>query len=653
FLLLKTAISYGVEEKHEKNNSVELLNRDTGEMIPDNIVKLSEIFDDIKDENDFFPDSGLLLFDEDTSFVSLSATLLLYFKENILDRQECSDDAEWFNKLFQFFNYIVKRRVDRVNEWYQQNTEKFSPDNIDIKDGKYVLDQAINQLSLFWTLCGLSCQKCNLKCLKHRHHEEAHDCLTDHKCHAKCEFEESHPNRLFPQCHHRAGHDGKHACEAKLCIFSDKRNCQQKCALEIGHDNDKHLCQSKRHFCGAPCSLQVKLELTGKDNYFKCSNKCIVPCEDEHERHKCENDAVCPIQCPIPHCQRRCQSNDHFHAFEDNLCEEAGICKVSTEPKKQEETYQGLVAETSFTFTKYIQSCERYKCGKMIPAGAFKHEGKHSHGGNNFHYCDAKCPFCEYYCILPYGHPQPLHDTKHGNMIQTEFTAEETDFKYGDYNLKTGDQGTFVLCNLCCKEYGRHRHIDYCKDESSCTPNAHKQHIVGVVHPNPEKKKDFISHSLYWQYTGFKDPYSINEQEEFSKCDAECPDEIHQKVKGSNVAPIKSFCELQLFHPPINPSNVPPSGIGYVSLDGHHFTCENPSTREGLFHIIFVIDRSGSMSANDKKPLPNTPVYNQVRAHNNRAGAVYSAVYAFMEARIAAKSQQQATNKDKISLISI
>ncbi|CAG8641441.1 26067_t:CDS:10, partial [Dentiscutata erythropus] len=532
--LLDIAISLGIEEK---TNTIEhLTNRDTGEIIPDQVINLTEIYDEIKDECDLILDSDLRLLDENTDFVPLSADLRIYFEDKVQSRRDCSNDAVWFEKLSKFFKFIIQRRINRAQEWFQQNTSKFSPDNSDVKDGAYALE---------------------------------------------------------------------------------------------------HICQSKRHNCGAPCSLQANT----KKGFYKCPNKCIIPCEDEHEQHCCENDSACPIQCPIPDCQRRCQSTDHFHALQPQQihfcgnehqcqedCQELGVCRVITEPKKQEEVYQGLVQGTSFTFTKYIQLSERVKCCKKIPPNAFHHEGKHSHEENGFHFCDAKCQFCEYYCILPYGHPQALHETKHGNMTQTEFTSEEKEFVYRGHKFRAGDHGTFVLCNLYCKEFGRHRHIDYCQDASTCKPSANKQHI--------------------------DDPYSAQEQEIFEKCDHECADEIHKPTKGSNVVPNRSFCELPLFNAPLKLSDAPPNGIGYISLGGHHFKCDNPAKREGSFHIIFTIDRSGSMDSSDKKPITNTPVYNLLKTnHDNRTGAVYSAVYSFMETRLAAQARSKSTNKDTISLI--
>ncbi|CAG8461669.1 10314_t:CDS:2, partial [Dentiscutata heterogama] len=170
--------------------------------------------------------------------------------------------------------------------------------------------------------------------------------------------------------------------------------------------------------------------------------------------------------------------------------------------------------------------------------------------------------------------------------------------------------------------------------------------------PHPEMPKDYISHSPFWERTGFKDPYSAQEQEIFEKCDHECADEIHRPTRGSNVVPNRSFCELPLFHAPLKLSDAPPNGIGYISLGGHHFKCDNPAKREGTFHIIFTIDRSSSMSSSDKKPVPNTPVYNLLKTnHDNRTGAVYSAVYSFMETRLSAQARSKSTNKDTISLI--
>ncbi|GES75141.1 hypothetical protein GLOIN_2v1781568 [Rhizophagus clarus] len=661
--LLPFTISYGIERNDPFIEH--LVNHDSGELIYDPIINLCDVLKDFKNSTEIFSDSGILLYDERTSFERLSEDLRRYFENTVQPRRESHDDNEWFSNLSKFFEYVIKRRKSRVQYWYEQNTAKFPQDNSDIASGKYVMKQEISKLALLWTLCGLRCHQCGLKCVKNRDHKENHECLTDHKCYFPCHFTKAHNDDYIPECSHKAGHEGKHVCDeinhscGKPCNLIDKRNCQKVCFKEIGHDDGEHLCQSRNHYCGEDCSLSTHTHTTKGD--YHCPNKCIKPYEEEHHLHRCEN-TTCPIQCPIPDCKEKCQSNDHFHAFSDlqvnhfcgnehqcrELCEDDGICQVDTKPKEKKETYKGLINETSITFTKYIQLSKRLECNKKIPPNEFEHTGKHTHNENGFHYCDSKCQFCEYYCTSPYGHAQD-HDTKHGNMTQTEFTGEDNEFEYAGYKLRAGDQGIFVLCNLFCKDLGRHRHIDYCHNEENCKfENQNIQHIHEKVSPNPDKPKDFVSHKLYWERTGFKDPYTAQDQQEFTKCDHECPDEKHHKPELT-----KSFCELQLFHAPLDLRSKPPKNCGYVSLDGHQFNCENPST---AFHIIFVIDRSKSMKNNDKKPISDHPIYNDLKKkHNNRIGAVYQAVYYFMESRInSAKvkpNQVSFAMRDTVSLI--
>ena len=46
-----------------------------------------------------------------------------------------------------------------------------------------------------------------------------------------------------------------------------------------------------------------------------------------------------------------------------------------------------------------------------------------------------------------------------------------------------------------------------------------------------------------------------------------------EEVGGANAQP--SRCTLALFHAPMDAANAP-AGLGYVSNDGHHFSCRNP-----------------------------------------------------------------------------
>ncbi|CAG8553477.1 11111_t:CDS:10 [Acaulospora morrowiae] len=257
-------------------------------------------------------------------------------------------------------------------------------------------------------------------------------------------------------------------------------------------------------------------------------------------------------------------------------CEGPGICRILTEPQKREEICQGNLDKLAIS-AKYIQLGERLLCCKKIPPNMFRHEGTHSHSLDNYivHFCDVKCQFCEYYCTLPYGHAQPFHETSHGYMHQTDFMSEH-DIKYASScKLQISDQYLPVLCNLYCKEIGRHLHVDYCKDEGTCklnTNNPYIKHVEDQFDPNPQQAKDFISHHLFWERSGFKDPYSTQDQLEYAKCYHECPNESHWL---GNTKSSKSYCELPLFHQNANPSQPPPNGIGYISLDGHYFHCEN------------------------------------------------------------------------------
>ncbi|CAG8763480.1 7362_t:CDS:2, partial [Dentiscutata heterogama] len=142
-------------------------------------------------------------------------------------------------------------------------------------------------------------------------------------------------------------------------------------------------------------------------------------------------------------------------------------------------------------------------------------------------------------------------------------------------------------------------------------------------------------------------PYSKDDREEFKKCDHECADEKHHKVdEFSGKEPAKSYCTQEIFHPPLSSSSKPPGG----------FLCENPTTNVGNFHIVFVVDRSGSMMSSDCRPqCSNSKISHLWNTHNNRLGAVYEAIYTFIEtrknSRKATPTGHMAVDKDTASLI--
>lgn len=86
---------------------------------------------------------------------------------------------------------------------------------------------------------------------------------------------------------------------------------------------------------------------------------------------------------------------------------------------------------------------------------------------------------------------------------------DETALEMNGHKVATDDDGAPTMCNLYCTDLGRHVHIDYCRspDAASCG-GAGIQHISARVQPNPERSKDFITHSLHWKRMGLSFVYS-------------------------------------------------------------------------------------------------------------------------------------------------
>jgi len=210
--------------------------------------------------------------------------------------------------------------------------------------------------------------------------------------------------------------------------------------------------------------------------------------------------------------------------------------------------------------------------------------------------------------------------------------------------FSTNDEGAPMMCNLVCQALGRHVHIDYCRAKSpaECRGNNEVQHVAKTLQPEPDRPKDFLTHNLFWKRSAFKDPYSQEEKANFAKCDSMCAGSEHVASGGKPAVP--SFCIQPLFHAPLNASSAPPKQ-GYISRDGHQFVCRNPSSTQQPFHVIFLIDRSMSMSKDDRQPLANSPVGARIRSRmNNRLGAVYAALHSFWTARQAAFGVQRDAN---------
>ncbi|KAI6161871.1 hypothetical protein EDD17DRAFT_1480245 [Pisolithus thermaeus] len=577
-------------------------------------------------------------------------------------------DLEWADSLSEYLEQIINLRIDHVREWLTQNLSRFQTGHASIEELRRTFENATVDLRSNVQFCRLQCASCQLLCIQSRFHDGPHHCRTDHVCIHQCDFckESTGESRA---CSMIGGHAGKHICVVnahlcgKPCKFAGKFGCLNQCTKVTDHP-DEHLCAAQVHGCGEPCDLcGIKL---ADGSIYACPGTCRIPSDVAHFRHRCEA-RLCSITCQL--CKRLCSDQDHMHGLEEGAthlcgwehlcsvdCSVPGICEIETAPYSIEATFTGR--HETFQYTKYSQVAKRLKCAKSIPPGQTKHDGQHNHSLDKkvVHFCQNRCENCGYFCVLPLGHPQQEHETRHGSMSRTRWVVDEPDdaaaLEVEGRKFSTNDEGAPMMCNLVCQAMGRHVHIDYCRadDPVACTGREEVQHVAKRLLPDPDRPKDYITHNLFWKKSGFKDPYSKEEQANFAKCDAMCTGPEHAGDAGTLPQP--SYCTLPMFHRPSDPHGAAPA-IGHISNDGHHFTCRNPVVMQQAYHVIFVADRSGSMSSKDKKPLPNTPASGRISSRsNNRFGAVLSSLYGFWSARAAAiGSSANAARRDAYSVI--
>ncbi|KAF8548559.1 hypothetical protein OG21DRAFT_1422875 [Imleria badia] len=515
-------------------------------------------------------------------------------------------EDEWIAGLTQHLEKIVNLRIAHVREWLDQNLSRFQAvrggNTASIDELKRHFESSIMDLRGNVQLCGVTCADCQLQCVNIRAHGGAHDCQTDHLCVHQCDFcSVLEPGEKHLPCTMSAGHAGKHVCVAnqhlcgKACKFFGRHGCQDVCAKMIDHTDEEHLCAAPVHACGKPCAM-FDVRLANGSVYY-CAGTCRIPSDADHTLHQCDS-RFCSVQCQL--CKRLCANQDHLHGLDPDaihlcgqehlctaVCAAPGICEIDTAPHSIEATFTGR--NETFQYTKYSQVAKRLKCAKPIPPGATNHAGPHNHSldKNVVHFCETRCDNCGYFCTLSLGHPQQEHETRHGSMSRTRWTVDGPDdvpLEIEGRKFYTNDEGAPMMCNLVCSAMGRHVHIDYCRaaKKAACTGNNELQHLTRRIQPDPDRAKDVLTHGLFWKRSGFKDPYSREEQTNFAKCDAMCRGPEHTAAGGG--AAIPSYCVLPLFHAALDP-NTSPAGVGYISSDGHQFACRNPVAMQQAFHV--------------------------------------------------------------------
>ncbi|KAG1725513.1 hypothetical protein EDB19DRAFT_1644008 [Suillus lakei] len=573
----------------------------------------------------------------------------------------------WIENLIDHINSLVDLRVAHVREWISSNVTRFQSGQASIDELMRTFESTTVDLKSNLQLCKLKCGSCELLCVQSRLHDGQHDCQTSHVCIHSCDFCVS--SGETKACTMSAGHPGNHICVVnahlcgEACKLSGRQGCLDGCMKVVGHAEDDHLCAATVHACGQPCDLS-KLKL-GDGSTPPCRGTCGIPSDVDHDHHRCDA-RLCSFPCQL--CKRLCANTDHLHGLEDGAihlcgfehscsmqCTAEGICEIETAPQSIEATFTGR--HETFQYTKVAFLAKRLRCAKLIPPGLVAHKGPHNHSLDQrvVHFCRAKCDHCGYYCTLSLGHSQQEHETRHGSMSSSRWAVDgpdDTGLEVEGRRFSSNDEGAPMMCNLVCQALGRHIHVDYCRapDAATCSGNDEVQHISKRLLPNPERAKDCMTHNLFWRRAGFKDPYSREEQANFAKCDSMCSGPEHTAATGNAAQP--SYCTLPLFHPPMDP-NAAQIGLGYVSNDGHLFSCRNPVIMQPAFHLLLlIISRSGSMASGDRRPLPNTPASDRItQCSNNRLGAVLSSLYCFWSARATAVGGQQAARRDSYSVI--
>ena len=91
-------------------------------------------------------------------------------------------------------------------------------------------------------------------------------------------------------------------------------------------------------------------------------------------------------------------------------------------------------------------------------------------------------------------------------MTQTRWAIEGPDdsgLELEGRKFSSNDEGAPMMCNLVCSSMGRHVHIDYCRaGENTPCDGAEVQHINARMVPDPDRRKDAVTHNLYWRRMG-------------------------------------------------------------------------------------------------------------------------------------------------------
>ncbi|CAG8715583.1 15519_t:CDS:10, partial [Dentiscutata erythropus] len=367
-------------------------------------------------------------------------------------------------------------------------------------DHLHALGKSVNHICGY---CHFRCDKCGLRCKKaNRHVDKGHDCSTDHKCHAKCQFPESHRDHSLPECNMLAAHEGTHRCSqthscGATCIHANKENCQKRCVKDARHVNkvgdETHLCDVKKHYCGAPCSLNFKT----LEREYRCQNACI-------RNIRFISAKMCPIQCSVKGCNKLCESLNHLHAFENvnnHLC---GLCHLQCNKCGQMCRKVNQHNDTShdcLTDHKCHSKCQisESHTDRVFPECNKPAAHKGNHQCAQFHKCNAPCIHtgkanCQNKCVDIFGHqatgnkPHLCGSDKHtcGAPCSLKFNTLK-----GEYKCRhTLCHSRCDKCGQLCRKADQHDDSSHdCLTDHLCHNLCQLSHSSGNI---PECNKSAI-----------------------------------------------------------------------------------------------------------------------------------------------------------------
>ncbi|KAI6101004.1 hypothetical protein EV401DRAFT_1890426 [Pisolithus croceorrhizus] len=521
-------------------------------------------------------------------------------------------DLEWADSLSEYLEQIINLRIDHTG-------------HASIEELRRTFENATVDLRSNVQFCRLQCASCQLLCIQSRFHDGPHHCRTDHVCIHQCDFckESTGESRA---CSMIGGHAGKHirlpitrtniyvlpkytdAESLVICVGSSSPTDRYMHALEpVAY-------QGMATSAGG--SYMEAYVLPAMLLIFVIVAKLVSALLHSSEEH------LCSVDCSVP-----------------------GICEIETAPYSIEATFTGR--HETFQYTKVAVTVHLLPNGSNAPS--LFHLGKQSMMVNTI-----------IVLIRKLSISAKIVDMNNLPDVRIAVTSAYYHLVILSKNMRPAT----VLClaarwvvdepddAAALEVEGRKFSTN---DEVACTGREEVQHVAKRLLPDPDRPKDYITHIYSGKRAVSKTPIR-RKNKPISPSGLWAISRDHEAgpehAGDAGTLPQPSYCTLPMFHRPSDPHGAAPA-IGHISNDGHHFTCRNPVVMQQAYHVIFVADRSGSMSSKDKKPLPNTPASGRISSRsNNRFGAVLSSLYGFWSARAAAiGSSANAARRDAYSVI--